>query len=151
MPLVHPCSHQRLVVLRLLKIILQETTFHQLIQLVCQGQAITYVVVTCLVELTQSVLVGPHLPISLCWYLRSCRYVRDSDQLLELHSKIMLWRWVPSCTSPGLGPFVGFSRPLLFCGRLVHPHRLRSCSRSRSDRIDETLFLRYSIICDDLC
>ena len=99
----------------------------------CQGQSITYEVPVCLVKLTPSVLVGAHSSFGLCWHLQPCRYVRDSDQLLEFHYKIMLRRWVPSCAHSRLGPLIGFLRPLFLRGCLVYPHRLRSCRRTRSD------------------
>ena len=104
-----------------------------------------------LVKFTPSVLVGPHLLIGLCRYLQSCRYVWDSNQLIELHSEIMFWGRTPSCACPGLGPFIGFFRPLFLCGRFVNPHRLRPSGCSRLDRTDETLLMRYSIICGNVC
>ena len=104
----------------------------------------------CLVELVTSILVGPHLPIDLRGYLQPCHYVWDSDYLLELYKKIMFRGRVPSRVRPHLELFVGFSRALLLCGHLVHPHGLRSTWRLRSDKINETAFLCDSFICSDV-
>ena len=116
-----------------------------------QGQAISYVVAICLMEFAPSVVVGPHLPISLRQYLQFFRYVRDDDQLLELHSEVMLRGRIPLCACPPLGPLVGLFRPFLLHYRFVDSHRLRSGDCSWSDRGDETLLLHYSIICGNVC
>ena len=152
-PLIYSFGYQRLIVLRLLKVVFQEVTFHQLIQLVCQGQVVAYGVAICLVEFAPSVLVGPHLPVGLRGHLQSCRYVKNSDQLLELYTKIMLRRRVSPRGRSSLWLLVGLlvSRALLLYGRLVHPHGLRSTSRSRSDKTDEATFLYDSIVRSDVC
>ena len=95
-----------------------------------------------LMEFTPSVLVGPHLSIGLRWYLQSCRYVGDGDQLLELH---------PSRACPPRGPFVGFLPPLLLCCCLVDSHRLGSGGCPGSDGGQEALLLCYAIVCRDMC
>jgi len=92
----------------------------------------------------------PHLPVGLRGYLQPCRYVWNSDQLLELYTKIMFRGRVPSRARSRLGLFVGFPRTLLLCGRLVHPHGLRWTCCSRSDRTDETTFLCHSIVHNDV-
>jgi len=117
---------------------------------VCLGQAIAYIVAMCLVKLAPSVLVGPHLPVSLHGYLQPCRYVWNSDQLPELYTKIMFRGQVPSRACPCLGLFVGFPHILLLCGRLVHPHELQSTCCSRSDKNDEIAFLCDSSVRSDV-
>ena len=109
-----------------------------------------YIVAMCLLKLAPSVLFGPHFPVGLRLYLQPCRYVWNSDQLLELYTKIMFRGRVPSRARPCLGLFIRFSCALLPCGRLVYPHGLGLTWCSRSNRTDETTFLCDSFVRSDV-